>query len=297
MNTIRKSISSIYDRIDQFWDGKPAQKAMSNMLVISFILGFIFYGLTSLEIIQVENEFFKNPFFAIEISFTLLLIMELFSLIFVLPKSVAQANLKQYELLSLIFLRAGFKEFSKIHDMADWSLASEPLRNMFCYGIGGLLIFIIVNYTYKLQKHTRLTLNDDDQIGFIHFKKVLALLLMASFIIIGVLDIISFAQHGENKLAFDSLAYNKSFEAFYTILIFSDIVIVLFALRYSNEYLHIFRYSAFVLATIFIRISFSLKTYESVAIGLGGALFVLLLTVAYNYFVDKNIDSDWDQRN
>jgi hypothetical protein len=40
-----------------------------------------------------------------------------------------------------------------------------------------------------------------------------------------------------------------------------------------------------VLATIFIRISFSLDTLESIAVGIGGAVFVLLLTLTYNYFV------------
>ncbi|NQY66823.1 MAG: hypothetical protein HRT72_03765, partial [Flavobacteriales bacterium] len=275
---------------DALWEGKSARRITSNLLVMSLILGFLFYGVIALGLIETSNDFFNHPFFAIEISFTLLLIMELFSLIFVLPKSVAQANLKQYELLSLIFLRAGFKEFSKIHHLHDWTLQSEPLMNMFDYGVGGLLIFIVVHYTYNLQKHVRVTSNEDDQVGFINFKKVLALILMIAFFIIGAYDVISFIQSGVNNLSFDTLAYNRSFEAFYTILIFNDIVIVLFALRYSSEYIHIFRYSGFVLATIFIRISFSLNSYQSVAIGLGGALFVLLLTFAYNRFVDQPID-------
>ncbi len=278
MTKIANLLCILYDSIKESWESKRMQKFASNVLVLSFALGILFYALFLFEIVDVQNEFFTHPFFAIEVSFTLLLIMELFSLIFALSESVAKSNIKQYELLSLIFLRSGFKEFSHIHNLSDWTLQSEPLINMFSYGVGGLLIFIVVNITYKLQKHVKLTADEDEQSTFIKFKKILSLLMIASFVIIGVTDIKSLIQTG---------TYAQSFETFYTILIFSDIMIVLFALRYSSKYIHIFRYSAFVLATIFIRISFSLKTHESILVGLGGALFVLLLTYSYNYFLRK----------
>lgn len=278
MNKIANLLCILYDSIKESWESKRTQKFASNVLVLSFALGILFYALFLFEIVDVQNDFFTHPFFAIEVSFTLLLIMELFSLIFALSDSVAKSNIKQYELLSLIFLRSGFKEFSHIHNLSDWTLQSEPLINMFSYGVGGLLIFIVVNITYKLQKHVKLTADEDEQSAFIKFKKILSLLMIVSFIVIGVSDIKSLIQTG---------IYAQSFETFYTILIFSDIMIVLFALRYSSKYIHIFRYSAFVLATIFIRISFSLKTHESILVGLGGALFVLLLTYSYNYFLRK----------
>jgi hypothetical protein len=147
---------------------------------------------------------------------------------------------------------------------------------MFTYGFGALAIFVILGFTEKLRKHTRLTDTEDDQKEFIQAKKLLSLLLLIAFIIVGVLDIKTLIQTGK---------YLHSFHTFYTVLIFSDIIIVLIALRYTLNYYKIFRYSAFVLATIFIRISLSLEAYSNVIIGVITALFVFLLTLSYNYFI------------
>ena len=268
MKSILKISGKLYDKIHTIWFSTWGERWVSNILIISFILGILYYLAIIFGWVVPTNEFFNHPFFAIEIPFTLLLIFELFSLIFSLPRSVAKSNSKQYEVLSLIFLRSSFKEFSHIDTLSDWSLNSEPVLN----------IFALTNLTYRLQSHVRITKDKSEQLSFIATKKLLALLLLAGFVIIGFNDLL---------YLFNTGTYHQSFESFYTILIFCDILIVLIALRYSTAYNVIFRYSAFALATIFIRISFSLDTIESIAVGTAGAVFVLLLTVTYNYFNRK----------
>lgn len=269
---------SLYDRLKNYWESPSSLRAISNFLVISFIAGMLYYALIAFNILPPLNEFFTHPFFAIEISFTLLLIFELFSLIFTLPQSVARSNLKQYELLSLIFLRSGFKEFSHIDELSSWTLNSEPIMNMFIFGIGGLAIFALVSLTERLQRHVKLTTDIAEQNKFIQIKKLISVLLFLAFLVIGAEDIYILLSTGH---------YLHSFDTFYTILIFSDILIVLIALRYSTAYIRIFRYSAFVLATIIIRLSFSLEAMESVLVGVAGAVFVLLLTLSYNYYLKE----------
>ena len=219
---------------------------------------------------------FQNPFFSIEIVFTLLLIVELFGLIFVLPQSVAKSVSKQFELLSLIFLRDGFKEFSHIGSNFSWEHMKESLIPMVVYGFGAIIIFSLISVTGTLQKRYKLTSTEDDQIQFIRLKKLLAILLLIAFAAVGYNDLKTLIYTG---------SYLHSFQTFYTVLIFSDIIIVLIALRYTLNYYRIFRYSAFVLATILIRISLSADTYYNVAIGVVACLFVLALTIAYNYFL------------
>ena len=75
-----------------------------------------------------------------------------------------------------------------------------------------------------------------------------------------------------------------SFDTFYTVLIFTDIVIVLVSLRFTLNYYRVFRYSAFVLATILIRISLTLEPRYNVILGVVTAIFALTLAMAYNYF-------------
>lgn len=278
MRTILLNFSEfIYNKLKQLWESQNTNKIVSHSLVLIFIISVIISYLDRSNLISLGkfDEYFSNPFFAIDITFTLLLILELLSLIFVLPKSVAKSVGKQFELLSLIFVRSGFKEFSHITNF-EWDSMNSSVINMFAYAFGALAIFIILGFNNKLQLHTRLTHTEDDQKEFIQAKKMLALLLLTAFIVVGFYDTKTLVQTGN---------YLHSFHSFYTVLIFSDIIIVLIALRYTLNYYKIFRYSAFVLATILIRISLSIGAFYDVIVGVASASFVLLLTLSYNYFL------------
>lgn len=284
MFSISKKSSQLFDFLKGIWESKKFQAISSNVLVVSLLMGIAFHLLVRYDLFDfgIFNQYFEYTFLAIDIPFTMLLIMELLSLIFVLPKSVSKSVLKQFELLSLIFLRFAFKEFSHIHSLTDWVGAIEPFYHMLAYGFGALIIFIIIGFTNRLQKHIKLTDEEDEQNDFIQSKKFLAILLLVAFVIIGFNDII---------ILFTTGVYPHSFTLFYTILIFSDILIVLLALKYTLDYYRIFRYSAFVLATILIRISLSTPAYYNVLIGLTSAVFVFLLALSYNNFVGKEVRS------
>ena len=279
-----KHIANLFEKLKQFWESKLSSYTISVVLVFSFVVCSILSLLVIYDYIHLGafNIYFKNPFFSIELVFTLLLITELFGLIFMLPKSVAKSVGKQFELLSLIFLRDGFKEFSKIGTDFSWQTTKEPLMSMMIYGFGAIAIFFIMGLTYKLQKHIRISSIEDDQEQFIRLKKLLAILLLIAFVVIGYVDVKELLLTGH---------YLHSFHTFYTVLIFSDIVIVLIALRYTMNYYKIFRYSSFVLATILIRIALSVELYYGVLVGVIAALFVLILTIAYNYFL-KEVSDD-----
>ncbi|MEQ3656220.1 MAG: hypothetical protein ABNH00_10190 [Dokdonia sp.] len=268
----------IFDACKLFYESKTSLYLTSVVLVLVFIVCSLISVLVLNEKIDLGHyqEKFANPFFSIEIVFTLLLIVELFGLIFILPQSVARSVGKQFELLSLIFLRDGFKEFSHIGTDFSWHHLQDSLLPMVVYGFGAIAIFSIISITAKLQKRIKLTATEDDQEQFIRLKKLLALFLLVAFAVVGFNDL---------KILFTTGSYLHSFQTFYTVLIFSDIIIVLIALRYTLNYYRIFRYSAFVLATILIRVSLSADTYYNVIIGVTASLFVLTLTAAYNYFL------------
>ena len=280
-NILNKFLSitdQLFFQLKTFWESKTNHKIISSVLVFVFVTCILLSILVIKNWIDLKgfNVKFKNPFFAVEVAFTLLLIAELFSLIIVLPKSVAKSVGKQFELLSLIFLRDGFKEFSHIGASNQWVDIKTEVVGMLIYAVGALAIFAIMGFTYKFQKHIKLTDIEKDQFKFVSMKRFLALLLLVAFVLIGMDDFISLIQEG---------VYHHSFHLFYSVLIFSDIIIVLIALRYTLNYYKIFRYSSFVLATILIRIALAAQPRYDVLIGVGSALFVLLLTIAYNYFL------------
>ena len=277
VNRILNISERMFDSLKRIWASVRTNKLTSNGLAIIFVISVILSYLDRYHSITMGkwDQFFANPFFAIEISFTLLLILELLSLIFILPKSVARSVSKQFEVLSLIFIRSGFKEFSHIENF-NWEEMKEPLLHIGTYAVGALIIFVIIGFSERIQRHVILTNNEDEQREFVQLKKMLALFLFVAFLIIGVHDIIELFKTG---------LYHHSFHAFYTVLIFSDIIIVLVALRYTLNYYKIFRYSAFVLATISIRIALSVQPVYDVIIGVSTSVFIFLLTLFYNYFI------------
>ncbi len=266
----------LYLKIKNLWETERMHRIISNTLVVIFLVSLGLYFLIHKGLIPEKGVLkpFANPFFSIELSFTTLLLTEIISMLFVLPKSVAKSVTKQFELLSLIFLRHGFQEFSNVHSL-DWHEMVQPVKHMFVYGAVSLFIYFIIGIVYKKQRHIIICHTDRAQRNFVRFKRVISLLLLIAFLVIVFSDF--------KDLLLYSI-YVTSFHTFFTILIFSDILVLLITIRYALDYRTMYRYSAFILATIFIRIALTSKPYYDVIIGSAASLYLLFLVLTYNYF-------------
>lgn len=272
-----KFVTRIFDKHVLFWENPKIIKSISIFMVLVFIICGICSFLVYHEFISLGrfDNVFRHRFFAIEVVFTILLIFELLSLIFVLPKSVSKSLGKQFDLLSMIFLRDAFKEFSHLEKFFSWSDSSGTILNILMYSFGALIIFSIMGFTRKLNTQSQLSETYANQYQFVRIKKILALFLLISFYTIGFIDTITLMRTG---------VFLHSFDTFYTVLIFTDIIIVLVSLCFTLNYYRVFRYSAFVLATILIRITLSLEPYYNVILGVITSIFILILAIVYNYF-------------
>ena len=74
------------------------------------------------------------------------------------------------------------------------------------------------------------------------------------------------------------------FARFFTMLIFSDILIVLIALRYQPGFAILFRNSGYALATLFIRLSLVSPPFFDTALGVTAIAYAIGLTWAFNTF-------------
>jgi len=266
----------LYLKIKTHWETERTHRMVSNLLVAMFLVSLILFVLIKNGIVPAKGilQAFANPFFSIEISFTFLLLTEIISMIFVLPKSVAKSVAKQFELLSLIFLRHGFQEFSAVHSL-DWKEMIKPVEHMFVYGAVSLFIYFIIGMVYKKQRRILICKTDAAQRNFVRFKRGISLLLLVAFLIVVLLDFKDLFLRG---------IYVSSFHTFFTVLIFSDILVLLITIRYALDYRTMYRYSAFILATIFIRIALTSTPYYDVMIGATASVYLLLLVLTYNYF-------------
>ena len=66
---------------------------------------------------------------------------------------------------------------------------------------------------------------------------------------------------------------------FYTILILTDILVVLISQCYQPSFYAVFLNSGFALSTLIIRIALAAPPFYNVLLGLSAALFAILLTV------------------
>lgn len=213
---------------------------------------------------------------AIEWAFLLLLIYEVISLTLSLAKSTSTSLRKQFEVLSLFLLRDTFKEFSHFNEPLDWEKIEPSIIPIVSTSLGALSIFVILIFFHKSQRRHPFAKDKGDTTYFIAAKKFIALVLLASFLFIIGLNGWNYLVHGHTETAF---------ETFYTVLIFSDILIVLLSIRYSASYLITFRNSGFAVATVMIRLSLIAPLVISPFLGVGAALFALGVLAAFNFSV------------
>ena len=267
----------VFDQLDKHWESAPVSKLISNIVVGFFVIGLLVGLLSYLGIVDLGESF--TAFFAIELAFNVLLVFEVLGLIFLIPKSVADSVGKQFEIISLLLLRDAFKEFGHYLGDLTWDVGFlYELLPIVSDAFGAILIFLITGLFYRAQRHIRITQSYEEQRGFVAIKKLMSIYLTVSFIGLGIYDIIS---------AYQTHEFIYSIKLFYTLLIFTDVFILLFSLRYTSKYYNLFRYSSFALATIFLRLTLSAPAYFNVLLAVIAGLMVLGVTFIYNKLLTK----------
>ncbi|MCH6201264.1 hypothetical protein MMU07_16900 [Aquiflexum sp. LQ15W] len=269
----------IFDLLDEHWESDSVSKWISNIVVLFFVGGLLMGLLSYLNIFHFGDKF--TSFYAIELAFNVLLIFEVLGLIFLIPKSVADSVGKQFEIISLLLLRDAFKEFG--HYLGDMTWEVDFLMELLPIvsdAFGAVLIFLITGLFYRAQKHIRITKTYEEQKGFVSIKKLMSIYLTVSFILLGIYDIFT---------AYQTHEFIYSIKLFYTLLIFTDVFILLFSLRYTTKYYNLFRYSSFALATIFLRLTLSAPAYYNVLLAVIAGLMVLGVTYIYNKLLVKQV--------
>ncbi len=263
---------SLYDILEKRWDKLRNSHFISNLAVVLFIVGIVISVLSHFHYIY----FTVGRFFAIELSFAVLLFTEIFDLVFLITHSVADSVGKQFEIISLLLLRSCFKELGHLPLDSTWdSNTLAALMPLIVDAFGAVLIFLINVFFYKQQRHVQITKNEDERLQFIFQKKVVAFSILLILFSFGIYIAIHYFTGG---IEIDF------FHNYYSILIFSDILILILSLRYSTQYIHLFRYSSFALATVILRFSLSAPKYFNVLLGVSSGLFVLIITLVYNFF-------------
>lgn len=279
MNPVLRLSNRFFDAFESWWESPDARRDVAYVLIGSFLASLFVIELNRRGWLppSLAASLSTNHFVAIDVAFTLFLVVELIGLVVGLATSVGKTAGKQFEVFSLILLRRSFKELDQFQ--------VEPLRWTFDTGrdavqlivvdaTAALVIFLTLGLFYTLQKHQPITQTDVQQRYFVSQKKMVSNVLLAVLAGLG-----AYAVVGPFVLD-DVLPF---FDTFYTVLIFTDILIVLISLRYSATYHVVFRNSGYAAATVMIRLALAGPRYLGAALGVGAALFNLGVAAAYNY--------------
>lgn len=281
INPFFSAINNSFDRIEHTFEGCTGQRRFGSLLVLVFIGGLLGIQLNRFGLLppQLAALTPTNHLEAIALVFTLLLVFEVLSLLFSLVYSVSVSVGKQVEILSLVLLRDIFKEISHLPEPLVWEDISGLMLDISALAFGALAIFVILHFYYRQISQQPLSADDRETAAFIIIKKLIALLMMTGFMVI-------FAINWYRSLFLGQP--NQTFESFYTLLVFSDILIMLIAMRYGSSYRVAFRNSGFAVATLLIRVALITPALYSALLGVGSALLVLGIRVAYNRYVPSS---------
>ena len=264
------------------------RKKVENLILIlagfGFIIHLLLIFLKELDLIKVtelNQELLNDPISAIYTPFSLILVYEVYLLLFYLPRSFTSCISKQFEIISLIVIRKIFKDIP-LMDLNDNWIFSEHNIELVVDLLGFLILFFLIYLFNKdTKKIPKKNITDPSLIRFISSKKIvsLSLLVVMSFMALNTLfEWVSNIYSNQTITQIDSLFFNK----FFTLLILADVIILLISFRYTEEYSKLIRNTGFIISTILIRLSFSSSGYLTMILILTGVSFAYLILKIYN---------------
>jgi hypothetical protein len=271
MNRVYEQITYIFDPIQNWWEREKMHRTVAAALVVFFIGALILIELKRMGIVVplVDRFISTSHFAAIGAAFTVVLILEVISLIFTLPCSFSRAVAKQFELLALIMLRNAFKELSKFPEPIAFSGNEQAVLYIVSDCFGAVAIFALLGLFYLIQKQAPDTpLPAAELFAFVAAKKAISLLLLASFTVMGLRSLI---------LSLLGIPHTDFLFDFYTLLIIADVLVVLISQCFQPGFYAIFRNSGFALSTVMVRIALTTPPLFNLALGIAAIIFAITL--------------------
>jgi hypothetical protein len=182
---------------------------------------------------------------------------------------------KQFEILSLILLRNAFKELAYLPEPITFIGHEEAVLRIVSDGFGALLVFALLGYYYRIQAQYQDVKEyakgkPIDLFSFVAAKKGIALIILGIFLYMGGTTMY-------NWMA--GIPQSDFFHDFYTLLIITDILLVLIAQCFQPSFYAVFRNSGYALSTLIIRLALAAPAYFNVLLGMTAAIFAIAMTL------------------
>jgi hypothetical protein len=292
--TETKSLTSIvYDKLLSEKTKKITEKFFISVAIISYLLHLLVIALVDLEIILVNDysKLLSNPISAIYTPFSFILIYEVYLLVYYLPKSTTIYIGKQYEIITLIIIRRIFKDLTKLEINSNWFEVKANINFTFDI-IATVILFYLIYIFYKLNRQNEInqaiTQKNIELTKFITLKNIFAIALIPIFLVLSIYSLghwIYESFFSLREIVDNIKDINKIFfEKFFTILILTEVLLLLFSFFLSDKFNRVIRNSGFIISTILIKLSFETEGIMNTVLIVTAVLFgVIVLAINNKY--------------
>ena len=263
--------------------------------LIGFVIHATLIGVNSFfDFELLDRELLKNPISAIYTPFSFILIYEIFLLVYYLPRSFTTSLIKQFEIICLILIRKVFNDVTLI-DFPNASFDDSSLINLLVDLGCVLLLMLIIVWFHKTNRRI-IELNSknvtEEKETFPYFKKAIAVILLIVILVVSVIHLIDFVYleiNGEHLIKGMNNNLNTIFyQDFFTLLILSDVLILLLSYGLTSNHFKLLRNTGFVISTILLRLSFGAQGVMNALLIILGGLFGYAIIRLYHSYLNTS---------
>ena len=284
MNAVLRQLDRLADVLLSPTARKAVEHGLVRISLVLFLLHAVLFVMHEAGWLpfSMPESLFGHPLHILYTPFSAILVAEVYLLVYHLPSSFARSMGKQLEIVSLIEIRSVFRDLSVLQETAKTEAVMPWNDPFFPHIVGALILGAALVGFYRILPRRQARMEEVELARFIRFKRHLAAFLCIALAAIATwsfghwfTDLLAYASGGTSEpLDPNSVFYGD----FFTALIFVDVILLVTSLRYLSDYGLILRNSGFVIATIILRLSFSLEGWSAVAHeGLAALLALSLL--------------------
>ena len=267
------------------------EKTTLILALIGFVIHAALIGVNSFfDFALLDRGLLKNPISAIYTPFSFILIYEIFLLVYYLPRSFTTSLIKQFEIICLILIRKVFNDVTLI-DFPSASFNDSSIINLLVDLCCVLLLMLIIVWFHKSNRKiielTSKTVNEEKE-TFPYFKKAIAVVLLVIILLVSIIHLVDFVYLELNEQHLIKGINNNLnsifYQDFFTLLILSDVLILLLSYGLTSNHFKLLRNTGFVISTILLRLSFGAQgLMNALLIILGGLFGYAILRLYYSY--------------
>lgn len=294
MTKITIFLNSFYSKILSEGTRKRSELIIIIIAIASFLIHLLLIFLVDLKVLEFNGykELFNNPTAAIYTPFSFILIYEVYLLVYYLPKSTSTYIGKQYEIMTLIVIRRIFKDLSQLELTTEWFKVTSDL--LLTYDLlATIVLFLLIFLFYRLNKKSTGESEQGIQLPieitqFIKMKTLIAACLVPIFVSLAFFSlgewvIKSFGSQNQGVASLQDV--NKVFfDTCFTILILTDVLLLLISFLHTDKFSRVIRNSGFIISTILIKLSFGVEGLFNILLIVAAVLFGVIILAIHNQF-------------